>query len=354
MHLPTQLQDYAVGQLKMKTDSGNVVVHCDSYGDLSFYHLPLSGHRSTQITQMDFNRSKIALGVGGIMQILLQWGILVAILKKHLNHYIEQSLLYSYKYYGIMCGTTTICFLLAVTITYFTADTSLISHPHSLYDKAYNILGLAMIGLCILPGIPLAVFFACRTKPPAVPYVFVIPVTVLLCCGSVHRAKSFTFMVGLWSILSGVQLIAAYCTVAAFTLLAEPYAIITNSLLIIIVFICMINISAVLFTVCAHFCTPSSKRWQGAGDTMKRALLLVPLLTVTCCYCSVFITNGYVINIQNKQTNIRSLMSSFAIPLILGVITFGLNRVIMTWLVTPQVNTEITKHTEGNLYEELM
>jgi hypothetical protein len=115
-------------------------------------------------------------------------------------------------------------------------------------------------------------------------------------------------------------------------ILAEPFAVITNTLALFLGIFCVINILALLFTISAYIFTPKHLRPQGQGKTMLHALLLIPLLAMVSCLCYAIGSVGYLLSGRGNQGNVISFVSSFAFPLILGSITFGLKVLITKWL----------------------
>jgi formate/nitrite transporter FocA (FNT family) len=75
---------------------------------------------------------------------------------------------------------------------------------------------------------------------------------------------------------------------------------------------------------------------------MLRAVLLIPLLAMVTCLCISIGSLGYLINQNTQQGNALSLLSSFAFPIILGAVTFGLKKLITKWLESPS-NTQERK-----------
>ena len=143
-------------------------------------------------------------------------------------------------------------------------------------------------GVCTLPGIPIAIYFACKTKPPAVPYIIMIPVALLFCCCNTQRAKSLVFGVALWINMMAVQTVSFTATALVFAMLAELLIIITNTLILVLLAFCLTNIFALLFTISAYLFTPRHCRPQGRRNTIIRAAFLIPLLLTTICYCITF------------------------------------------------------------------
>ena len=211
--------------------------------------------------------------------------------------------------------------------------------------------------LMILPGLIIAGYFTYKNKPPAVPYILMIPVAALLCCCNTQRAKSLVFGTALWINLTGVTLIMVHGLLILTAALAEPFAIITNTLVLILVAFCITNILALLFTISAYLFTSKCLRPQGQGKTMSHAVVLIPLLTMIACLCFTMGSIGYLIKRNTKQDNIISLMGSVALPVILGAVTFGLKKLMTKWLDKAPNEEQPTgrdfSHDSDESYEQL-
>ena len=125
-----------------------------------------------------------------------------------------------------------------------------------------------------------------------------------------------------------VLYIALHGSIIGFALLAEPFAVITNALVLVLVLFCLINIFSLVFTISAYLFTPKQQRPQGRGTTILHAVVLIPLLAMVGCYCAVLGSSGYAINVDTKQETSRALLSSAFIPVILGAVTFFLKKLI--------------------------
>ena len=250
----------------------------------------------------------------------------VFVLKWNLKDAVMLSYTYSYKYYGIWWGVTCVCSII-VTVS---LQLDLLTPLEYRNTINYPFRGI-LLGVMILPGLIIAGYFTYKTKPPAVPYILMIPVAVLCCCNT-QRAKSLVFGTALWIDLTAVTRITAHGLVILLAFLAEPFAVITNTLVLILVAFCITNIFALLFTISAYLFTPKHHRPQGQGKTMFRAVVLIPLLVMIACLCFTMGSNSYLTNRNAKQDNIISLLRSAALPLILGAVTFGLKKLITKWV----------------------
>ena len=241
--------------------------------------------------------------------------------------------MYSYNDYGLWWGVT--CFWLLLLPIMFYSNISVSVHSLLQYGTSFNYTGpiiLIQMSLAVLLALLIAGYFTYKTKPPAVPYILMIPVAALLCCCNTQRAKSLVFGTALWINLAAVKLIMLLVILVIVAILAEPFAVITNTLVLILVAFCIANILALLFTISAYLFTPKRHRPQGQGKTMLRAVVLIPLLAMIICLCLPLFSIGYLTNRGTKQDNIISLMGSVSLPVILGAITYGLRKLISKWL----------------------
>ena len=253
------------------------------------------------------------------------------VLRWNLKDVVEMSYTYSYKRYGLWWGVTCFWFILVPIMLYSDVSVSISAFPEYGNTVRYTST-ITLILMIILPGLIIAGYFTYKTKPPAVPYILIIPVAALLCCCNTQRVKSFVFGFALWINLAAVKLIMLLVVLVILVILAEPFAVVTNTLVLILVTFCITNILALLFTISAYLFTPKRLRPQGQGKTMLRAVVLIPLLAMIICLCLPVFSFGYLTNRGTKQGNIISLMGSVTLPAILGAFTYGLKKLISKWL----------------------
>ena len=271
--------------------------------------------------------------LGVLFEIMLVLMGSVLVLKWNLKDIVNFSYTYSYKQYGLWWGVT--YFLFVAVPVMFALDVKTLVNGHTFVGTinfySYTI-SASLYVLTVLPGLIVAGYFTYKTKPPAVPYILMIPVAALLCCCNTQRAKSLVFGTALWINLTAVTLIMSHGLLIIAAVLAEPFSVITNTLVLILVAFCIANILALLFTISAYLFTPKCLRPQGQGKTMLRAVVLIPLLAMIACLCFSIGSVGYLIKPNTKQGNIISLMGSVALPVILGAVTFGLRKLLTKWL----------------------
>ena len=261
----------------------------------------------------------------------LIWIGSVLVLRWNLKNVVKMSYTYSYKHYGLWWGVTCFWFIIVPIMLY--SDVLVSISAYSEYGNTVRFTGtIILILMTVLPGLIIAGYFTYKTEPPAVPYILMIPVAALLCCCNTQRAKSLVFGTAMWINLAAMKLIMLLVTLVILAILAEPFAVITNSLVLLLVAFCITNILALLFTISAYLFTPKCNRPQGQGKTMLHAVVLIPLLAMIICLCLPVFSFGYLTNRGTKQGNIISFMGSVALPVILGAITYGLKKLISTWL----------------------
>ena len=201
----------------------------------------------------------------------------------------------------------------------------------------------------IFLALPIAIYFAYKTKPPAIPYILMIPVTVLFCCCNTKRAKSLVFGIGLWINLTAVLFAATHGTIIAFTILAGPFTVIANTMVLILFLFCITNIFALVFVITAYIFSPRHQRPEWQRKQIKYAVILIALLAIVMCFCAVVASSSYARNTASQQGSERYI-ASIAVPLVLGVLTFVLTRIIGKWL---QVNPR-NKHASHTATESRM
>ena len=323
-----QINKYSLGEQGSKKPSGNVVSDCNGKQHV---HIPSITFetRFYSVRVVDF-----ALLIGGLFAIILAIVGSAIVLKWHLEDRVKLSYTYSYHHYGFWWGVTILVFItlplilllyLCELITYYNEDASTLDYT----------FGATVPVLCVLQGVPIAIYFVCKTKqPPAIPYILMIPVTVLVCCCNTKRAKFLVFGMTLWVNLVAVPLTAVHGLAILVTVIVEPFAVITNTLVLVLTLFCLTNIFALSFTISAYIFTRKHQRPQGEGTTMQRAIILILLLVVVGCISLCIGIMGYLVNADTQQGNFVSMVSSASVPLVLGLVTFGLKKLISKWLDT--------------------
>ena len=334
------MDDYALGKLSTNAPSGSVLGVCNRN-----IAKPIQD-KQADLRIMSLTRALFLLaGVFGIFLALI--GSVLA-LRWNLKDTAVLSYTYSYKHYGLWWGLTHVWLISVPAILYSDLSVIMASFPEYGDSLSYPSCAI-LLGVTVLPGLIIAGYFTYKTKPPAVPYILMIPVAALFCCCNTQRAKSLVFGTALWVNLTAISLIMVlHALLILLAVLAEPFAVITNTLVLILVAFCITNILALLFTISAYLFTPKRHRPHGQGKTMLRAVVLIPLLAMIACLCFSFSSVGYLTSRDSKQGNIISLMGSIAFPVILGAVTFGLKKLITKWLDKAPNREQPTGRDLGN------
>ena len=319
-----QVDDYALGSLSTNAPSGSVMGICNQKTIMSI-----------QSKQADLTIMFLIQGIfflAGVFEVCLALIGSVLVLRWNLKDTAVLSYTYSYKHYGLWWGVTHVWFI-SVPATLYSDLSVTMSSDLDFFGISFNYpLCACLLGVTVFPTLLIAGYFTYKTKPPAVPYILVIPVAALLCCCNTQRAKSLVFGTALWINLTAVTLIMFHGLMISLAVLAEPFAVITNTLVLILVIFCITNILALLFTISAYLFTPKRHRPQRQRKTMLRAVILLPLLAMIACLCFSLGSVGYLTSRDSKQGNVISLMGSIAFPVILGAVTFGLRKLIAKWV----------------------
>ena len=325
--------------------SGGVIALCTNKNMDILDLVPLKEEMDNAVFRIMMS---IAYYIGNLFGVSLVLIGTVVVLKRYLRQWVELNRTYSYKHYGLWWGVTCIAIMVVPGALYLDMTAILVSYPEygAIFTSIFSIL---LLGFGLLPGIPIALYFTYKTKAPAVPYIILIPVTISCCCCGTQRAKSLVFGVSLWINIVVVTGVMFHGLLLILGLFVEPFAVITNTLVLILATFCVSNILALLFTISAYIFTPKKSRPEGQGKTMLRAVLLIPLLAMVTCLCISIGFLGYLINRDTKDA--VSLVRSLTLPIILGAVTFGLKKLITKWLDSPHNGQE--KEGEDSEAEEV-
>ena len=343
-----QLQDYALGHMKYKTNLGYVKRGCGTSAPTTYFTVP--GKRSTFILTFD------ALAISGLFcQILFVWIVSAVLLKTALKKYAQKTFTYSYDVYGMFWGISTTAALILGVLCGIYVATACAYFP----EKMRGWLYMYPLLICFAPffiaaiELPVALYIASRAVV-AVPCMFKYPAT-LLCCGRKRRAECFVTAIVLWVDLVALQLVLFQ--VAAMTLIIStaPFAIVTNVMLVMLALSCLANIFSLLFTIFAHLCTPADQRVHSSSMVL-RAVVVLPLLLMIMCYGAVVAAMGSVVNMDAKKDNVLSFVNSIITPIVLGLAILFLQRCISVWLKwSPQeIENGTEESTRQDADEELL
>ena len=327
-----QVDGYAVKGTPTGRTSGGVIGLCTNKNMNILHLVPLKEEMDNAVFR---NIMSFAYYIGIMFGVSLVLIGSVLVLQWYLRQWVELNRTYSYTHYGLWWGVTCIAIMVVPGALYLDMTAVLISYPE--YGAtAKSLSSILLLGLGLLPGIPIAVYFTYKTKPPAVPCFILTPFTIFFCCCHSGRqcAKSLVFGIALWINIVLVTGIMFHGLLLILGLFVEPLAVITNTLVLILATFCAINILALLFTISAYVFTRKHLRPQGQGKTMLRAVLLIPLLAMITCLCISIGSLGYLINRDTKGDAV-SLVRSLALPIILGAMTIGLKKLITKLLDSP-------------------
>ena len=165
-----QVDDYAVGRLSTNAPSGSVMGVCNRN-----IINPIQGKQAD--LRIIFLVHAIVL-LAGVFEVSLALIGSVMALRWNLKDTVILSYTYSYKYYGLWWGVTYIWFI-AVPVTLY-SDLSVIMRSYPQYGDSLGYPSCAiLLGVTVLPALLIAGYFTYKTKPPAVPYILMIPCS---CC----------------------------------------------------------------------------------------------------------------------------------------------------------------------------
>ena len=321
-----QLQDYALGQMKSKTNLGYVKRGCGTSAANTYFSV--IGKEGALIIAV------IIIAICGVFfQIAFVWIVSAVLLKVTFKEYLQKTFTYSYDVYGMFWGTSTTAVVFLGVVYGIITDLSFEYFTKNFTWNAPVWYGLytLLVVLIVIPvlELPVAIYIA-RKVTVAVPCIFKYPAT-LLCCGRKRRAECFVTTMVLWVHLIALQLVLLQAAIIVFAISAAPFAIITNAMLVVLALSCLANIFSLLFTIFAHLCTPADQRVHSSSMVL-RAVVVLPLLFMIMCYGVVVTAMGSVTNMDAKKNNIFSFVNSAATPILLGMVGIFLNRFISTWL----------------------
>ena len=348
-----QLQDYTLEDAtKTNQHSGFVQETCNNSQE--FLQIP----KDFADFNKRFNVTRMIMYIGAVMELILVSIGIILVLKCHLETHVQQTYFYTHKHYGLISGITCCNIFMLPFMMYCVLSVLIRVSPQNGSDIGFLVTGIGITSLPALLAVPIAIYFARTVKPPSIPYIFLIPTVVLFCCCKLQRTKPFVFCMGILINVMTVLYITIHGTIIGVAVLAEPFAVITNALVLILCLFCLINIFALVFTISAYLFTPKQQRPQGRGTTILHAVVLIPLLAMVGCYCAVLGSSGYAINVDTKQDNFRALLSSAFIPVILGTVTLFLKTLIWKLLdisggnqVHKRGNDSRHQSAEGNTTE---
>ena len=275
---------------------------------------------------------------GVLFQVAFVWTVTAVLVKMLFKDYAQKTFTYSYDMYGMFWGfSTSALWLLGLSCSiYTTTAVSIVSKNLAPSWKIVFPILVAMF-LVLVVEVPVAIY-AARKATVAVPCIFKYPAT-LLCCGRKRPAERLVTTIVLWVDLAALQMMLFQGYIIILTLTAAPFAVVANVMLVVLALSCLTNFFSLLYTIFAHLCTPSKQRVHSSSMVL-RAVVVLPLLLMIICHGIVIAAMGSVTNVDGKRKNSLSFINSIATPILLGVISIFLKRLISAWLKWSPYGTE--------------
>ena len=337
-----QIHDYALGQIKHRTDLGYVQRGC-GLSIVGTVFMPVGWvYSNTMLEALD-----IIEQLGYFFLLVSVWLVSAVLLKMTFKEYARKTFDYTYDVYGIFWGASATAFCIlgvlygfdtAIAVQYFTNTKEAASQP-----MVYILLGFKVIPPIV--EFPVAIY-AARKASVAVPCAVRYPVTVL-CCGRRKQAQCIITTMALWADLVALQLMLFLGILVLRSLPIAPFTIATNAMLFVLALTCIINFFSLLFTIFANLCTPVHQR-EGSSSMVLQAVVVLPVLLTIVCYGAFF---AYMELVTNSDTRNKNSPLSFVIsiisPILLAVITIFLKKLISAWLQwSPQRNENETNTSQ--------
>jgi MFS family permease len=234
---------------------------------------------------------------------------------------LEKSYTYSYQHYGILWGVIVSSFLLAPLAIF---------HGIIVIHRTYAVNYIFLV-LIVISGMPISIHFAAKHSLFATPRLFLWPAQ-LLCCFNKQRKQWLVSVTVVYITMTMFTYFCGMVIVMMFAMFAEPYPVILNSLILVLVLFCLINIFAILFTTSAHIFTPRSRRPHGNPANILNAVVLILILIIVGCFGSGLGLASAAVNGDSTTNTMKSLLATVALPLLLGAITLALKRLVWKWM----------------------
>lgn len=165
-----------------------------------------------------------------------------------------------------------------------------------------------------------------------------------------------TFL-ALWFDLVALEFLIHHGVVAVLAIPAAPLTIVTNMLSLVLVGTCAVHSFALVFTICAKLATLYSTHDLRSGKHSRdypishgsplpfpdknkgndwsyyiRAAILIPFLMAIALFSVLLASSGKYVNSATEQDNFLSFFLSFFIPILLTVLSLGIQWFISKWL----------------------
>ena len=360
-----QLQDYSLGKLKGKTHPGVVQVGCLKNSKTNIYQLPCTNRHEvgtqTEFQEMCTNQdiasiARLTASVGILFQLAAIWFGSILLLNRNLGYLANKSYTYSFRHYGLLWGVTLCLSLLSTALVILDSTVNIPNvHPSLIVDTIRLYGGIGLIGISLVFGLPIAIYFAYKYESFAIPLIFLVP-TQLICCWNKRKAVKIVFGFSLWMQISSIHNISIHACLLLVTLLADTFAVMSTVLFLLLILFCITNIFAILFTSAAYISTPRRLRPQGNCFVILHAVALVFLLGMTCCYSYVFVVGGYIINKDMRLGSFQSIVGVVVLPLLATGIMYCIKKLAWGWMQWSMEEKELHTHVqnEAGVEEQLI
>ena len=286
--------------------------------------------------------------MGLCFQVPVSWSGLVYILKVTLKQVANTSHSRSFQHYGLLWGFTVSIGLLGAILLFVDLQMgyNLTSQLHQNRSESvqiyiiYIILGTVILVLSVTMGLPTSIYFAYKYKAFAIPLIFLIPAKILCCC---NKRKSTTIAFGffLWVQIASLQLLLSHACFLIITIFVNTFGVIWALFTLIMIFLCLVNIFAILFTISAYQSTPRQLRPQGSSYLILRAVILLLLQMMISCTYFLFLSGGYVVSTGTSLDSFQTTLKAIALPLLIATIIYCIRKVTWIWL---KLSTKINRN----------
>ena len=281
---------------------------------------------------------------------------LIAVGRQWLANLVKLTKNYTYGGYGVYWGLSTVGTMFAAAVLYVYIETAWrqIKGDNYLWTILCFSFGFVIVSILIF-----CTYFGFKEEPIPIPLVYLVPF-MFLCCGSKRYAQSTAFIINMCINSLFAIILVNLGLILILASLVTPFAILFCTATTVLILFCLINIFAILFTVFAFLCMPANlKAKESSPISVLRATFLILFLLSVTCLSTVVTAGGYLVNQLTMQNSFLSSFATFAIPLIIALLTIGLKHFIWYCVKESSLgghfpNSGITdKPTEGELQQLL-
>ena len=211
---------------------------------------------SVSETEILFTSVWIALTCGALFQMLFVWIVSADALKRlfKTSEDMKSEDEYGFDKYGIFWGVSTNAFVFLIIISsVYTFSTISLFTEWKKGSKHFVYILSSLLILCLGGGLPVAISGA-KKLTLKVPKVYLWPARLVCCCKKEYEkeAEYLATTFALWVDVSVLQLILFQGIVTVVTLSAAPFAMVLNTMVIVLVFSVIAFIFSLLFTIFGH------------------------------------------------------------------------------------------------------